>query len=1087
MYADILELAMKIKLKFILILQILLFCLSISVYAESDNKEFHLPIVEQIIAKWTPSGGSELGSSQSFIMELCALIGVEHPASPRSKLKDNTYLFEKAVTLTDKNGKKTQGRIDLYKRGAFIWESKQGSYKSKDREDYRTGTAVRETKGWDKAMIAAKDQAENYARSLPPEEGHPPFLIIADIGYTIEIYADFHNSGIYIPFPSARDNRITLSDLRRDDIRDRLYKIWTDPLSLDPSRENERVTNEVALKLSYIADSLEKSGYDTDTTTLFIIRCIFVMFAEDCNLLPYGSFTKLLYSLENNPEKFLADVNDLWATMKTGGNSKALGNNILNFGGILFDNAEALPLNELQIELLREAAKANWSAVDTSIFGTLLQKALSTKERHKLGAHYTPTAYVERLVIPTVIDPIRAEWNATKKSALSFINHGDHTLAINEIEAFHKRLSETIILDPSSGSGNFLAVSLNLLKDVEDEVVQALRDLGQTDTQIKAKGYSVSTKQFKGIEYLPRAAAVSELVLWITALQRHYKSFGNVNPSEPVLSDFKSIECRDALLGWEAIEFVRDSSGKVITRWDGETYTTNNKTRKEVPDTTAVVPIARYINPRPADSWPKADYIVGNPPFIGSSKMRQTLGDGYTEALRKVYPDIPKNVDYVMYWWDIAAELVRDGKVKRFGFITTNGIRRINNRKVVEKYLYGDPKISIVMAIPDHPWIKGKNSAQVRIAMTAAELGDNQGILYKMSDEKIDNDSDTLALESSVGAINADLTQGADATKAKQLKANDSIASQGVIINGNGFLITQEEAALLGLGSIPGLEQHIKPYISGKDIASKSRNLMVIDLYGLDIETVQHKYPAVYQWILERVKPFRDQNNVEKYKTNWWFFNSNTPLLSLALKMDRYIVTPGTARRRYFTFVDAKVLPGAGVVSVASEDAYILGILSSRIHTSWILATGGYLGVGNDSVYVKSICFDAFPFPDATEKQKQNIRKIAEEIDKHRKERQEKYQELTLTDIYRVMDNMNNGEFLSQKDESIKEKSDLLSLIKLHNDLDFAVSEAYGWPDNLSDAEILFRLLKLNQVRIEEEKAGKIRYLRPEFQKHITK
>ena len=192
-----------------------------------------LPPIEAFIAKWAPSGGSELGSSQSFLLELCDLLEISRPESPRATLVDNTYLFEMPVILTDKNGKITTGRIDLYKRGCFIWESKQGSYKSTSQNKglHRRGTAIRGTHAWDAAMIAARIQAERYAYALPAKEGHPPFIIVADIGHTIQVYADFNDTGFYAPYPSARENTILLEDLRKPEIRERLRKIWTDPLS----------------------------------------------------------------------------------------------------------------------------------------------------------------------------------------------------------------------------------------------------------------------------------------------------------------------------------------------------------------------------------------------------------------------------------------------------------------------------------------------------------------------------------------------------------------------------------------------------------------------------------------------------------------------------------------------------------------------------------------------------------------------------------------------------------------------------------------------------------------------------------------
>ena len=603
---------MKIKagrISSVVLIAFLVFCLPFFASAEEKSGDFNIPPVEGFILKWSQSGGSELGSSQMFITDLCSLIGVPSPNPPRPDLQDNAYVFEKAVERTGPTGRKSSARIDLWIKGRLIWESKQGSARPTDNSagPRRIGTAVRGTPSWDKAMLDARIQAQDYAAILPDGEQYPPFIIVADIGHAIDIYADFHNTGDYAPFPSARENRVMLEDFRRPEIRQLFYTIWTDPLSLDPSREREKVTHDIALKLSALAKSLEQSGHDSDTASLFIQRCIFVMFAEDCGLLPHDSFSSLLTRLEQAPDSFAPTLTDLWKTMQAGGQSDTLSAKVLRFGSF-FDNAQALVLNKEQLALLREAASANWSAVETSIFGTLLEQALTPQERHRLGAHYTPAAYVERLVLPTIIEPERALWEEAKDAALAKVIQGDSQGAIAEIEAYYKHLAGITVLDPSCGSGNFLSVALNLLKDLEGEVVQALRTMGLSDLQIQQKGYSVGPHQMRGIEIVQRAADISELVLWISSLQRHYKVHGNITPPESLLQLSRSVECRDALL-------IRDADGSV----------------------------------RRAAPWPKADYIVGNPPFIGSQRMRSALSDSYTEALREVYTELPGNIDYIMF------------------------------------------------------------------------------------------------------------------------------------------------------------------------------------------------------------------------------------------------------------------------------------------------------------------------------------------------------------------------------------------------------------------------------------------------------
>src|ERR1019366_2456575 len=197
---------------------------------------------------------------------------------------------------------------------------------------------------------------------------------------------------------------------------------------------------------------------------------------------------------------------------------------------------------------------------------------------------------------------------------------------------------------------------------------------------------TVDPHQLLGIEVNPRAAVITDLVLWIGYLQWHFRNHGDARPPEPVIRRFHNIQHRDALLAWSGTEPRTDENGEAITQWDGVTTRIHPATGEEVPDETARRPVLKYLNPQKAD-WPEADFIIGNPPFIGTWRMRGELGNGYVEALRTTYGNIPDSADYVMYWWERAAELARADNVRRFGFITTNSLTQVFNRRVVAQHL----------------------------------------------------------------------------------------------------------------------------------------------------------------------------------------------------------------------------------------------------------------------------------------------------------------------------------------------------------------------------------------------------------------
>ncbi len=347
----------------------------------------------------------------------------------------------------------------------------------------------------------------------------------------------------------------------------------------------------------------------------------------------------------------------------------------------------------------------------------------------------------------------------------------------------------------------------------------------------------------------------------------------------PILHAYGTIKQQDAILAYDSQELLRDAQGRPLSRWDGISKKLHPITGEEIPDPDAQVELYKYVNAKPA-LWPEAEFIVGNPPFIGGKDMRQELGDGYAEACWKARPAIPGGADFVMHFWDAAAEkLLRKSTTKqknplrRFGFITTNSITQTFSRRVIENRMKGSDVLSLVYAVPDHPWLKASDKAAVRIAMTVAVKGEHEGVLAEVvKEEGLDTDTPIVDLLNEEGKIRADLTIGADIGSANVLISNSAISSRGVVLHGSGFMLTRTQASGLGLGLVKNLEKHIVEYRNGRDIAQRPREVMVIDLYGLGIDEVRDRFPAVYQHVLENVKPERDHNVRDYRRINWWLF-----------------------------------------------------------------------------------------------------------------------------------------------------------------------------------------------------------------------
>ena len=1042
---------------------------------------------DEFVERWQRSGGAEMANSQLFLTELCDLIGVAHPDSTTSDTTANNYVFEKAVEFNNGDGTTSRGRVDLFKTGCFVLESKQGSERkaAEVAEALATktktakklvGTAARGTPAWDRAMQAARKQAKGYAEAIPDE--WPPFLIVVDVGFCFDIYADFSGSGKnYVPFADPRAYRIHLDQLLDERTRELFHSIWTDPHSLDPSKVSAKVTREIAERLAKLAKSLE-TEHEPTVVASFLMRCLFTMFAEDVDLLRTDSFTELLLSLRTEPQNFKPMAEALWEAMDEGKFSTILREKVKKFNGKFFKDKTALPLNHDQVELLVEAAQYRWEEVEPAIFGTLLERALDPVERHKLGAHYTPREYVERLVMPTVIEPLREQWDATYAAASQLDEDGKRADARKLLRKFHGQLCETRVLDPACGSGNFLYVAMELMKRLEGEVLNTMREFDDS----VLPGLTIDPHQFLGIEINPRAAALAELVLWIGSIQWYRRTRDTINIPEPILRDYGNIECRDAVLDWEEIEPVTDDDGNPVTRWDGRTTKPHPVTGEEVPDENARVQEVRYINPTKA-SWPETDYVIGNPPFIGTSRMRDALGDGYTEAIRSTYSELQESCDYVMYWWNTAAEKVRHDQAERFGLITTNSLRQTFNRRVVSPHLQAKNPLSLLFAIPDHPWVDTAMCAAVRIAMTVGVSGSAIGELNLVqSENERGDDAAEIELESSVGVIQADLRVGANVASASTLLANEEVSNRGVQLIGRGFIVDPDELKTLG-SHRPEFSKVVRQYRNGKDITQHPRGVQVIDLFGMSSDQVRDQFPEIYQWLLERVKPERDQNNRKSYRDNWWIHGEARRQMRASLAgLEHYIATVETSKHRFFVTLDHTILPDNMLVSIALSDFGSLGVLSSRIHICWALSAGGRLGVGNDPRYNKTRCFETFPFPVTDDAANKRIGDLAEQLDTHRKRQQEQHPKLTMTGMYNVLEKLRAGEALTDKEQTIHEQGLVSVLKQIHDDLDAAVFDAYGWPHDLEDEEILQRLVDLNHERAEEESRGNIRWLRPEFQ-----
>jgi hypothetical protein len=916
------------------------------------------------IAKWEQNTQKESASAKEHFADLCHLVGVPTPNDPGSG--PDTYCFEKSLTKT--GGK--AGFADVWKRDCFAWE-----YKGKGRSA---------------TLDAAYTQLLLYKEDL----GNPPVLVVCDIA----------NYEVHIAFTGYRTRveKFTNADLANASTRELLRQVFTNPEPLRPVERQETITERAAARLAQIAQLLERRGLAPSQVAPFFMKVLFALFAEDIHILPGELMTQSIRRAIFKPDEFVGRVRSLFRAMKVG-DYFPTGERIPQFNGWLFDVDEVLALNADELQYLAEAAKLNWSEVEPAIFGTLFERSLDPSKRAQLGAHYTSRDDILLIVEPVLMDPLRREWDAVKASVEALRPSWETAAGAakqrirGQMEGllfeFMERLSTIRVLDPACGSGNFLYVVLNQLKNLEKEVWMYAGGVGLTQPDL-----GVTPAQLHGIEKNQFAAELAQVVVWIGYLQwLRNNGFLEGSPREPILQTLHTIECRDAVL-------TVDLQGS------------------------------------PAEPmWPDADVIIGNPPFLGDRKMRGELGDTYVDNLRKLYDGrVPAGGDLVTYWFEKARELIVQGRIKRAGLLATNSIAGGMNRRVLERI---KNTTEFFMVWNDRPWIL--DGAAVRVAMVG-----------------FDDGSENLRILNGhlVPEINADLKANVDVASAARLTENRGLCYLGVMKAGP-FDIDRKTADQF-LQAPTNSNGHtnrdvVKPRMNGQDITGKAAGSWLID-FGLMSEAEASQYEQPFEYVRTHVKPLRDINRRPRFVKEWWLHGEPRPGLRKAIApLKRFIVTPTLSKHRLFVWLEHPTIPDHQLLAFAREDDYFFGVLHARPHELWSLRLGTSLE--DRPRYTPSSIFETFPFPwSPGQELLGEVRWVA--ITEAARE------------LVRLRDEWLAGKGAPELPLNQRTLTNLYNrrpdwLDEAHKRLDAAVFDAYGWPHDLSDEELLSRLLALNLER----------------------
>lgn len=721
---------------------------------------------------------------------------------------------------------------------------------------------------------------------------NPPLLVVSDMERII-IHTNWTNTVSDV-------HSITLDDLRDANKRDLLRSVFTDPDRLKPKKTIDALTREVADTFAGLAISLREAGNDPQAVAHFVNRLVFCMFAEDINLLPRRLFSQILDKARLKPAMATAMLGQLFEAMRAGGLFGV--DEIEWFNGGLFDDATALPLTVTDIKTIGVASEMDWSDIDPSIFGTLFERGLDPAKRSQLGAHYTDPEKIMMIVRPVIIEPLWREWEAVK-AQIEKPRTGDKKRR-QLLGGFFERLRGYRVLDPACGSGNFLYLALLALKDIEHRVNLEAEAMG-----LGRQFPTVGPEVVRGIELNPYAAELARVTIWIGEIQWMRKNGFDISKN-PILKPLKNIENRDALLNEDGSEAV----------------------------------------------WPKADVIVGNPPFLGNKKLNGKLGENVVGQLRATFPQSGA-YDLVTYWFRKAAAISAKAKL-RVGFVATQSIRQGANRKVLESVLATS---FITDAWADEPW--SIDGAAVRVSLVCFASKGLDMLPHAMLDgQRVDKIFSNL--KGTTAGVGANLTQ------AKRLDANKGVIFQGPVKVGafdiSGELARQMLASAGNPNNRPNSDV-IRPWRNGMDVTRRPSDTWIIDFADMS-EAQAALYEAPFEYVRKYVKPARDKNNDAHRRAHWWRLGrSGGDFRRASTTIMRCIVTPRVAKHRLFVWAPKTCLPDSRLYAITRGDDVTFGILHSKIHEVWSLATSSRHGVGNDPTYNSASCFDTFPFPHGLE------------------------------------------------------------------------------------------------------------------------
>lgn len=873
-------------------------------------------------SRWDQRPGHEQQEAQQFLLELLRCYGVDTEQIPPPFTFEHRYA--------------DGTRADLLWPGFLLVEMKSAS-ETPHLEVHRPQVL--------RYWAASADPA----REVPS----PPWLLLCS----------FRRLEVWQPgeYPGAPRAVVDLIDLP-----DRLETLdFVRGAQADFTRNAADLAGEAVDATAAVYRGMVGRGLDPVTGRDFILQSTWCMFAEDLDLLPDDNFTRAVESVRSSGLSTFDQLGDLFEWLSREGERPSGGmfRGVPYANGGLFVRPARLDLDVTEVARLHRACTADWSLVEPSIFGGLLQSSLGIDRRKRMSAFYTPEAEIEKIVGPTIIAPWE-ERIATLTSAAEAVT------ALTDLAGFR-------VLDPACGCGNFLYVAYRELRRIESLLRGRIAELSRSEGRAAPGGLpAFSVTNMLGIEKDPFAAALAQVVLWIG----HKRA-----------TDLYALP--DAPLPLPTLSGV--VQGDALTL-----------------------------------EWPPCDAIVGNPPFHGTKRMRQILGDAELDFLREEF-DVGVT-DYCVYWFLKAHRHLQPGQ--RAGLVATNSIAEGKNREAALDRISAERGV-IYNAIRSQPW-PGEANVYVSIVNWVKKPSTVPASVLDGVE---------------VGGITTELAAGSKRPSDRPLAANRGRQFFGVVpgAGGDGFLLDADGARALLQRTDNDYAEVVRPYLIGNDITTdphQAPTRWVIDFGERSLEQA-NRWPGALEIVRRDVKPIRDRHPKRREREEWWKHSRSVrDLFAAVAPLDRFIACPATSKRVFMVWCEPQWCPSNATSSFAFEDDYSFGVLQSRVHTVWAVSRSTKLET-RPRYTVQS--FASFPWPVSTSESRAAIGALAAELEARRRE--------LSADL---------GVGLTQLYNSIDEGAHA-DLMAMHRELDSAVWASYGWSDDSGyddDARVVQRLADLNRL-----------------------